>query len=114
MADANIQHVTVQKVRPIVYLEASVKNTSDYELLPGPVHAFVDDSFVCKTAILGADVAPGDEFCCTLGENRARSHPLRTHHEAGTDGADGAAGERSAFSEQCAATAYHSRTTVTN
>ena len=44
--EAKILHVTVLKERPVAYLEASVKNTSDYRLLPGPVSAFVDDSFV--------------------------------------------------------------------
>jgi len=108
--EAKILHVTVPKVRPVAYLQASVKNTSDYRLLPGPVHAFVDDSFVSKTAIVG-DVAPGDHFSCTLGADPAtRIRYARTAKRAD----DGAARERSAFSEQWAATTYRSRTTVTN
>jgi uncharacterized protein (TIGR02231 family) len=112
--EANIQHVTVPKVRPVAYLQATVKNTSDYRLLPGPVHAFVDDSFVSKTAILGADVAPGDVFSCTLGEDRAARIRYARTAKRSTDGANGAARERSAFSEQWAATTYRSRTTVAN
>ena len=112
--EANIQHVTVPKVRPVAYLQATVKNTSDYRLLPGPVHAFVDDSFVSKTAILGADVAPGDVFSCTLGEDRAARIRYARTAKRSTDGTDGAARERSAFSEQWAATTYRSRTTVAN
>ncbi|KAH9985664.1 hypothetical protein BJV74DRAFT_797022 [Russula compacta] len=108
--EANIQHVTVPKVRPVAFLQATVKNTSDYRLLPGAVHAFVDDSFVSKTAIT-SDVAPGDEFSCTLGADpAARIRYARTAKRAD----DGAAHERSAFSEQWAATTYRSRTTVTN
>jgi hypothetical protein len=50
--------------------EATVKNTSDYRLLLGVVQAFVDDSFISKTRIVG-DVAPGDVFSCTLGADPA-------------------------------------------
>ena len=113
--EAKIQHVTVPKVRPVAYLQATVKNTSDYRLLPGTVHAFVDDSFVSKTSIVG-DVAPGDVFSCTLGADPAtRIRYARTSKRA-DDSAGGADGrrERSAFSEQWAATMYRSRTTVTN
>jgi uncharacterized protein (TIGR02231 family) len=113
--EAKIQHVTVPKVRPVAYLQATVKNTSDYRLLPGTVHAFVDDSFVSKTGIVG-NVAPGDVFSCTLGADPAtRIRYARTSKRADDDAAGGAAGrERSAFSEQWAATMYRSRTTVTN
>ena len=113
--EAKIQHVTVPKVQPVAYLQATVKNTSDYRLLPGTVHAFVDDSFVSKTSIVG-DVAPGDVFRCTLGADPAtRIRYTRTSKRA-DDSAGGADGrrERSAFSEQWAATMYRSRTTVTN
>jgi uncharacterized protein (TIGR02231 family) len=113
--EAKIQHVTVPKVRPVAYLQATVKNTSDYRLLPGTVHAFVDDSFVSKTGIVG-DVAPGDVFICTLGADPAtRIQYARTSKRADDDAAGGTAGRgRSAFSEQWAATMYRSRTTVTN
>lgn len=114
--EAKIQHLTVPKVRPVAYLQATVKNTSDYRLLPGVVHAFVDDSFVSKTGIVG-DVAPGDVFTCTLGADpSARIRYVRTCKRADDDAAAGgpAARERNAFSEQWAATMYRSRTTVTN
>ena len=108
--EANIQHVTVPKVRPVAFLQATVKNTSDYRLLSGAVHAFVNDSFVSKTSI-ASDVAPGDVFSCTLGADPAtRIRYERTAKRAD----DGAARERSAFSEQWAATTYRSRTTVMN
>ena len=109
--EAKIMHVTVPKARPVAYIQATVKNMSDYRLLPGSVHAFVDDSFVSKTAIAG-DVAPGDVFSCTLGADPAtRIRYTRTSKRAD----DGSAGrERSAFSEQWAATTYRSCTTITN
>jgi len=68
--EADILHVAVPKVRPIVYLQASVTNTSKYRLLLGTVHAFVDASFVAKSAII-ADIAPGDVFGCPLGADTA-------------------------------------------
>jgi len=108
---ANIQHVSVPKVRPVACLEATVKNTSDYRLLSGTVHALVDGSFVSKTGIV-EDVAPGDVFSCTLGADPAtRIRYARTSKRA-DDATTGR--ERSAFSEQWAATTYRSRTTVTN
>ena len=105
--EAKIQHVTVPKVRPVAYLQATVKNTSDYRLPPGTVHAFVDDSFCPKTGIVG-DVASGDVFSCTLGADPAtRIRYVRTSKRADDGAVDGAAwGERSAFSEQWAATMY--------
>jgi uncharacterized protein (TIGR02231 family) len=109
--DAKIQHVTVPKVRPVAYLQATVKNTSDYRLLAGTVHAFVDDSFVSKTGIV-ADVAPGDLFSCTLGPDPAtRIRYARTSKRVAEDGGSGSGG---GFAEQWAATTYRSRTTVTN
>ena len=108
---AKIMHVTVPKVRPVAYLQASVKNTSDYRLLPGSMHAFVDNSFVSKSAIVG-DVAPGDAFRCTLGVDPAtRIRYTRTSKRADDDGT---VRERSAFSEQWATTTYRSCTTITN
>jgi hypothetical protein len=88
-----------------------VKNTSDYRLLPGPVNAFVDDSFVSKTAMAGGYVAPGDTFSCTLGADPAtRIRYSRTSKRAEED----TRARASAFSEQWTATTYRSRTTVTN
>ena len=41
----------VPKMDKSVFVEASVKNTSEYELLAGPVSVFMDDSFVTKTML---------------------------------------------------------------
>ena len=109
--EATTQHVTVPKVQPAAYLQATVKNTSDYRLIPGTVHAFVDDSFVSKTSIV-EEVAPGDEFSCTLGTDPG----TRIYYECTTKSADDADAtrKRSATSEKWAATTYRTCTTVTN
>jgi hypothetical protein len=112
--EATTQHVTIPKVQPVAYLQATVKNTSDYRLIPGTVHAFVDDSFVSKTSIVG-DVAPGDEFSCTLGTDPA----TRVYYECTTKSADDADANTthggSASSEKwSASTTFRSCTTVTN
>ncbi|KAF8268362.1 hypothetical protein EI94DRAFT_1829590 [Lactarius quietus] len=106
---ATLQHVAVPKARPVAYLHATVRNTSDYRLLAGPVHAFVDDAFAARTA-LPRDVAPGDTFHCTLGADPAtRIRYARTSRRA-----DVSANATRAFSEQWASTEYTSRTTITN
>ncbi|KAH9020330.1 hypothetical protein EDB84DRAFT_1622846 [Lactarius hengduanensis] len=107
---ATLQHVAVPKARPVAYLHATVRNTSDYRLLAGPVHTFVDDAFAARTA-LPHDVALGDTFHCTLGADLAtRIHYARTSRSADKP-LDAAA---RAFSEQWASTAFTSRTTITN
>jgi uncharacterized protein (TIGR02231 family) len=111
---ATLQHVAVPKARPVAYLHATVRNTSDYRLLAGPVRAFVDDAFAARTA-LPRDVAPGDTFHCTLGADPAtRIRYARTSRRADDAPAAAARPRASAFSEQWASTAYASRTTITN
>ncbi|KAH9059613.1 hypothetical protein EDB87DRAFT_1684675 [Lactarius vividus] len=107
---ATLQHVAVPKARPVAYLHATVRNTSDYRLLAGPVHTFVDDAFAARAA-LSHDVALGDTFHCTLGADPAtRIRYARTSRRADKP-LDAAA---RAFSEQWASTAFASRTTITN
>ena len=111
---ATLQHVAVPKARPVAYLHATVRNTSDYRLLAGPVRAFVDDAFAARTA-LPRDVAPGDTFHCTLGADPAtRIRYTRTSRRADDEPAAAARARTSAFSEQWASTTYVSRTTITN
>ena len=106
---ATLQHVAVPKARPIAYLHATVRNTSDYRLLTGPVHAFVDDAFAARTS-LPRDVASGDTFHCTLGADPA----TRIRYTRTARPADVSANATRAFSEQWASTEYVSRTTITN
>lgn len=105
--EANIFHVAVPKMQPVAYIEASVKNTSDYRLLPGTVRAFVDHSFASKAAIV-RDVAPGDVFSCALGADPA----TRIRYACASKRADNSVVRREL--DPCAALAYRSRTTVMN
>jgi uncharacterized protein (TIGR02231 family) len=105
--EADIFHVAVPKMQPVAYIEASVKNTSDYRLLPGIVRAFVDDSFASKAAIV-RDVAPGDVFSCTLGADPT----TRIRYACASKRADNSVVRREL--DPCAASTYRSRTTVMN
>ena len=71
---ATLQHVCVPRKTPAVFIEAAVKNTSEYELLPGPVSVFMDESFVTKTSI-GVRRPPPITFppCCSSDARRAHS-----------------------------------------
>ena len=105
--EANIFHVTTPKLQPVAYLETSVKNTSDYRLLPGTIRAFVDDSFVSRADIVG-DVAPGDVFSCPLGADPE----TRIRYACVSRRADNGVVRREV--DPCAASTYRGRTTVMN
>ena len=49
--EAELKYVCVPKMNKSVFIEASVKNTSEYELLAGPVAVFMDGGFVTKTML---------------------------------------------------------------
>ena len=49
--EAELKYVCVPKMNKSVFIEASVKNTSEYELLAGPVAVFMDSGFVTKTTL---------------------------------------------------------------
>jgi hypothetical protein len=86
--EVTIQHMTVPKVQLAPYLQARVKNTSDYRPIPGTVHVFVDDSFVSKTGMI-EDAAPSGEFNYTLGTDSA----TRIHYGCIKKSADDAAAQ---------------------
>ena len=48
---AELKYVCVPRLNTAVFIEASVKNTSEYELLAGPVSVYMDGKFVTKTSI---------------------------------------------------------------
>ena len=48
---ADLKYVCAPRVNTAVFIEASVKNTSEYELLAGPVSVFMDGGFVTKTSL---------------------------------------------------------------
>ena len=49
--EAELKYVCVPKMNKSAFIEASVKNTSEYELLAGPVGVFMDGGFVTKTTL---------------------------------------------------------------
>ncbi|KAI0037214.1 hypothetical protein K488DRAFT_39409 [Vararia minispora EC-137] len=102
---ADIQHVAVPKVKAVAYLQARVKNTSDYRLMPGAVHVFMDDSFVSKTSIM--DIAPGDTFDCALGSDAG----MRVSYARLSKKENKRAG---VFSEQTLSTTFTARTILRN
>ncbi|KAI0075994.1 hypothetical protein K474DRAFT_1663508 [Panus rudis PR-1116 ss-1] len=58
--------VAVPRLGADVFLSCKVKNThGNHELLGGPLTVFVNDEFVCTTAI--KDISPGGSFECSLG-----------------------------------------------
>ncbi|KAI0750044.1 hypothetical protein C8Q80DRAFT_1314673 [Daedaleopsis nitida] len=66
---AELKYVCVPRQKEAVFIEASIKNTSDYELLAGPVSVFMDNGFVTKTS-LGL-ISLNESFTCTLGVDTA-------------------------------------------
>ncbi len=48
---AELRHVCVPRQVHWAYIKGTIKNTSDYELLAGPVDVFMDNGFVTSTSI---------------------------------------------------------------
>ena len=48
---AALKYVCVPRKTTSAFIEGRIKNTSEYELLAGPVSVFMDDSFVTKTLL---------------------------------------------------------------
>ncbi|RDX46294.1 hypothetical protein OH76DRAFT_1386908 [Lentinus brumalis] len=66
---AGLQYVCVPRKETSAFIEASIKNTSEYQLLAGPVSVFVDNGFVTKTLLQLVNV--GESFTCVLGVDTA-------------------------------------------
>ncbi|CDO75131.1 hypothetical protein BN946_scf185010.g56 [Trametes cinnabarina] len=62
---ANLNYICVPRQSPTVYIVSKVENTSEYDLLPGTVNVFMNDSFVTKTSINFISV--NESFDCVLG-----------------------------------------------
>lgn len=63
--DAALDHVTVPALAPEAYLRATVTNSTEVLLLPGPANVFHGAEYVGATAL--ETVAPGEEFELQLG-----------------------------------------------
>jgi uncharacterized protein (TIGR02231 family) len=69
--EAALDHVTAPRLGPEVHLRATITNTSDLLLLPGPARVFHDAELVASTAL--ELVAPGEEIELYLGtDDRVR------------------------------------------
>ncbi|KAI0788235.1 hypothetical protein C8Q74DRAFT_1195353 [Fomes fomentarius] len=66
---AELKYVCVPNKTTSAFIEGTVKNTSEYELLAGPVSVFMDDGFITKTSLglIGVD----ESFECVLGIDTA-------------------------------------------
>ncbi|EJF59169.1 hypothetical protein BD309DRAFT_953032 [Dichomitus squalens] len=62
---AVLKYVCVPRKTNAAFIEGRIKNTSEFELLAGPVSVFMDDSFVTKT-LLGL-IGVSESFVCVLG-----------------------------------------------
>ncbi|KJA24214.1 hypothetical protein HYPSUDRAFT_136419 [Hypholoma sublateritium FD-334 SS-4] len=56
---------TIPKANARVYMEAKIKNESEYAFIPGTANMYVDGSFVATTSIPA--VNPQETFSCPLG-----------------------------------------------
>ncbi|CDO75132.1 hypothetical protein BN946_scf185010.g57 [Trametes cinnabarina] len=62
---ANMKYISVPRHNPTVYIVANLENTSEYDLLPGTVNVFMNDSFVTKAFI--DFITVNESFECVLG-----------------------------------------------
>ncbi|TFK87179.1 hypothetical protein K466DRAFT_549154 [Polyporus arcularius HHB13444] len=80
---ADLRYVCVPRKNTSAFIEAMIKNTSEYELLPGPVRVFMDDGFVTKTSL--DLISVNESFDCVLGIDTALrvtySQKSHTEHE---------------------------------
>jgi len=63
--NADFKYSSVPKLLPYSFLKTKVKNDSEYPLLSGESHIFLDGNFVANSNI--QLVAPGEEFWTSLG-----------------------------------------------
>ncbi|KAJ1985955.1 hypothetical protein H4R33_003653 [Dimargaris cristalligena] len=80
-AEAHFKYVTVPKLSSDVFLNARIKNTSDFVLLPGETNVFCDSSFVAKSSL--PHVSPQERFECFLGTDpsiRVTRRPAHSEH----------------------------------
>ncbi|KAI0687754.1 hypothetical protein C8T65DRAFT_619921 [Cerioporus squamosus] len=81
----DLKYVSVPRKNTSAFIEGTIKNTSEYELLPGPVSVFMDESFVTKTSFNLISV--NESFDCVLGIDTALrgtyNQQSRTEHEPG-------------------------------
>ncbi|KAG8818615.1 hypothetical protein FRC19_010458 [Serendipita sp. 401] len=103
--NADLQWMTVPKEQTSAFLQAQIKNTSTYMLLPGKTNVFLDDNFVSKSFI--DQVSPNEIFHISLGVDsqvKVTYHPRtkKTRTQGGL------------LSARSVITNYHQKVTVKN
>jgi len=63
--DAELAYRATPKLRPTAFLDAAVRNTSDYPLLPGQMNVFVDRVFIATSRL--THTSPDETFNLALG-----------------------------------------------
>ncbi|TFK87177.1 hypothetical protein K466DRAFT_663212 [Polyporus arcularius HHB13444] len=102
---AELKYVCVPRKSTSAFIQGTVKNTSEYELLAGPVSVFMDEGFVTKTFfnLIGVD----ESFDCVFGIDSALrvtyTRKSQTEHEPARS-----------FAEPTKTTTRTITTTVTN
>jgi len=67
--DAELTYRATPKLRPTAFLDAAVRNTSDYPLLPGQMNVFVDRVFIATSRLV--HTMPDESFNLALGAEEA-------------------------------------------
>jgi hypothetical protein len=62
---ATFSHTGIPKLQKDVFFRASMRNTTDYPILPGPMSVFLDNGFVATSKLPA--VLPGETFDAFLG-----------------------------------------------
>ncbi|RDX42751.1 hypothetical protein OH76DRAFT_1410827 [Lentinus brumalis] len=62
---ADLEYVCVPRKSTAVFTQVRITNTSERDMLPGPVSVFMDDSFVTRTTL--QHVGVNETFECVLG-----------------------------------------------
>ncbi|KAI0833815.1 hypothetical protein BC628DRAFT_53983 [Trametes gibbosa] len=80
---AALKYICVPAQSQEVFIVGTVKNTSKYEMLAGPVNVFMDDRFVTKTSV--EFISVNESFPCVLGVDTSLKVAYRqyekTEHE---------------------------------
>jgi uncharacterized protein (TIGR02231 family) len=82
--NAELIYTTIPKNVPNIFLKAKTKNSSPYQLLPGPIKNFVDGSFVGKSWI--KNTAPEQEMEMGLGLDESIKVERKLIKKEGGDG----------------------------
>ncbi|TFK87184.1 hypothetical protein K466DRAFT_491350 [Polyporus arcularius HHB13444] len=82
---ADFEYVCVPRKSTTVFTQARITNTSEHDMLPGPISVFMDDSFVARTTL--QHVGVNETFECVLGidarikvSSQQRSHGEGAHN----------------------------------